>query len=152
MRAIRNPQMELGEIRIEEIELDMKSRDDIPALLLGLQHLYSDETFRVRLFALMDEYMLPGIDRTVGRPGMEMWRILVMGVARRAPVSSMTVSGRSTVTWESSIQNCGSGSQLGSRCCSGVAGSGRAGRCRFSGLTTMRAARWSNACTIFPSS
>ena len=37
MRAIRNPQMELGEIRIEEIELDMKSRDDIPALLLGLQ-------------------------------------------------------------------------------------------------------------------
>ena len=36
--------MELGEIR-EEIELDMKSRDDIPALLLGLQHLYSDETF-----------------------------------------------------------------------------------------------------------
>ena len=83
MRTIRNPQMELGEIRIEDIELDRKSRDDIPALLLGLQHLYSDETFRVRLFALMDEYMLPGIDRKVRRPGMEMWRILVMGVVKQ---------------------------------------------------------------------
>ena len=83
MRTIRNPQMALGEIRIEDIELDWKSRDDIPALLLGLQFLYSDETFRVRLFALMDEYMLPGIDRTVGRPGMEMWRVLVMGVVKQ---------------------------------------------------------------------
>ena len=70
----------LGEIRIEDIELDMKSRDDIPALLLGLQHLYSDEQTRSRLFALLEEHVLPGVDRTVGRPGMEMWRILVMGV------------------------------------------------------------------------
>ena len=83
MRNLRNPQMELGEIRIEDIELDLKSRDDIPALLLGLQFLYSDETFRGRLFALMDEYMLPGIDRKVGRPGMEMWRIVVMGVVKQ---------------------------------------------------------------------
>ena len=83
MRQVRNPQMGLGEVRIEDIELDLKSRDDIPALLLGLQHLYRDEAFRVRLFALMNEYMLPGIDRTVGRPGMEMWRILVMGVVKQ---------------------------------------------------------------------
>ena len=83
MRNLRNPQMELGEIRIEDIELDLKSRDDIPALLLGLQFLYSDETFRGRLFALMDESMLPGIDRKVGRPGMEMWRIVVMGVVKQ---------------------------------------------------------------------
>ena len=58
----------------------MKFRDDIPALLLGLQHLYADEETRTRLFALLEEHMLPGVDRTVGRPGMELWRILVMGV------------------------------------------------------------------------
>ena len=80
MRHVRNPQMELGEIRIEDIELNLKSRDDIPALLLGLQHLYADEETRTRLFALLEEHVLPGVDRTVGRPGMEMWRILVMGV------------------------------------------------------------------------
>ena len=80
MRHVRNPQIELGEIRIEDIRINLKSRDDIPALLLGLQHLYADEETRTRLFALLEEHMLPGVDRTVGRPGMEMWRILVMGV------------------------------------------------------------------------
>ena len=83
MRQVRNPQMTLGEVHIEDIELDLKSRDDIPALLLGLQHLYADEHFRARLFALLDEHILPGIDRKVGRPGMEMWRILVMGVIKQ---------------------------------------------------------------------
>ena len=80
MRHVRNPQMELGEVRVEDIRINPKSRDDIPALLLGLQHLYSDEESRSRLFALLDEHLLVGVDRTVGRPGMEMWRILVMGV------------------------------------------------------------------------
>ena len=84
MRQVRNPQMTLGEVGIEDIPLDLRSRDDIPALLLGLQYLYSDETFRPRLFALQDEHiLLPGIDRSVGRPGMEIWRILVMGVVKQ---------------------------------------------------------------------
>ena len=81
MRQVRNPQIELGEVRIEDIELNLKSRDDIPALLLGLQHLYRDD--RTRLFALLDRHILPGTDRTVGRPGMEIWRILVMGVIKQ---------------------------------------------------------------------
>ena len=41
MRKLRNPQLERGEVRIEDIELDLKSRDDTPALLIGLQYLYS---------------------------------------------------------------------------------------------------------------
>ena len=83
MRQIRNPQQMFGEIRIEEIRLDAKSRDDIPALLIGLQHLYSDAKFRERLFALLDQYIFPGTSRKTGRPGMEMWRILVMGVIKQ---------------------------------------------------------------------
>ena len=30
MRNLRNPRLERGEVRIEDIELDFKSRDDIP--------------------------------------------------------------------------------------------------------------------------
>ncbi len=45
MRHVRNPQGQLGEMCIEDIKIDTKSRDDIPALLLGLQYLYSNETF-----------------------------------------------------------------------------------------------------------
>ena len=62
MRNLRNPQLERGEVRIEDIELDIKSRDDIPVLLIGLQHLYTQEALRDRLFALMDEHFLPGIN------------------------------------------------------------------------------------------
>ena len=78
MRNLRNPQLELGEVRIEDIKLNHKSRDDIPTLLIGLQYLYSQEALRDRLFALMEEFILPGINRKVGRPGMEMWSILVI--------------------------------------------------------------------------
>ena len=31
MRQVRNTQLEFGKVRIEDIELDFKSRDDIPA-------------------------------------------------------------------------------------------------------------------------
>ena len=83
MREVQKLQMEFGEIPIAEIPLNPKSRDDIPALLLGLQHLHGDATLRHRLFALLDAHILPGVDKTVGRPGMEMWRILVMGVIKQ---------------------------------------------------------------------
>ena len=76
MRNLRNPQLERSEVRIEDIELDIKSRDDIPALLIGLQYLYSQEALRDRLFTLMDERILP-VNRKVERPGMAMWSILV---------------------------------------------------------------------------
>ena len=83
MRKLRNPQLERGEVRIEDIELDLKSRDDTLALLIGLQYLYSQEALRDRILALMDEYILPGINRKVGRPGMAMWSILVLGVVKQ---------------------------------------------------------------------
>ena len=68
---------------IEEIWINPKSRDDIPAVLKGLQHIWCDEELRERLFALLDEHILPEADRTVGRPGMELWQILVLGVLKQ---------------------------------------------------------------------
>ena len=83
MRNLRNPQLERGEVRIEDIKLNHKCRDDMPTLLSGLQYLYSQEASRDRLFALLDEFILPGINKKVGRPGMDMWSILVMGVVKQ---------------------------------------------------------------------
>ena len=37
MRQVQDPQLKLGSVGIEEIRLDPKSREDIPAILLGLQ-------------------------------------------------------------------------------------------------------------------
>ena len=75
MRQVRKTQLEFGKVRIEDIEVNLKSRDDSPALLIGLQHLYKNKRFRALLFELMNKYILPGISRKEGRPGMEMWKI-----------------------------------------------------------------------------
>ena len=83
MRAVHRRQFQLGQVSIDKIWIDPKSRDDIPAVLKGLQHLWSDETLRARLFALLNEHILPEVDRTVGRPGMELWQILVLGVLKQ---------------------------------------------------------------------
>ena len=77
MRNLRNPQPGRGEVRIKDIELDIKCRDDMLALLIWLQHLYSQESLRDRILALMDKCILPGVNKKVGRPGMAMWSILV---------------------------------------------------------------------------
>ena len=51
MRNLRNPLLGRGEVCIEDIELDLKSLDDIPAFLIGLRYLYSQEPLRERIFA-----------------------------------------------------------------------------------------------------
>ena len=83
MREIHRRQFQLGQVPIDKIRIDPKSRDDIPAVLKGLQHLWCDEALRERLFALLDEHVLPAVDRTVGRPGMALWQILVLGVLKQ---------------------------------------------------------------------
>ncbi|MCU7879822.1 MAG: hypothetical protein KZQ66_09165 [Candidatus Thiodiazotropha sp. (ex Lucinoma aequizonata)] len=39
MRKVIDPQLQIGEQDIGAIRLDPKSRDDIPQILLGLQHI-----------------------------------------------------------------------------------------------------------------
>ena len=88
MRTVIDPQMSFGQVDIADIVLDPKSRDDIPQLLRGLQHLYTDPDLRKRVFAILEE-LLPGragaagkASPSTGRPGMAQWRILVLGVLR----------------------------------------------------------------------
>ena len=83
MRNVVSLQPPLGAIDIGDIQLDPRSRDDIPAVLKGLQCVYCDPARRAELFALLEEQVLPGIDRRVGRPGMDLWQVLVMGILKQ---------------------------------------------------------------------
>ncbi len=83
MREVHKRQFGLGQVPIEKIWLDPKSRDDIPAVLKGLQHIWSDGALREQLLALLEEHVQPEVDRTVGRPGMALWQILVFGVLKQ---------------------------------------------------------------------
>ena len=53
MRTVFQTQMMIGTVPIEEIELDLKSRDDVIAYLYGLQQIFKDPRTRKKLFTAL---------------------------------------------------------------------------------------------------
>ena len=82
MRQIQPKQLQLGEVDIASIQLDIHSRDDVPQILLGLQHLYTNNEVRSLIFSLLEELLPQNVSSINGRPGMHLWKILVLGVLR----------------------------------------------------------------------
>lgn len=82
MRSVSEFQPELGSVPIESIDIDARSRDDIPAILLGLQLIWCDPQARQELFALLELHGRPRPRVGAARPGMDMWRILVLAALR----------------------------------------------------------------------
>lgn len=82
MRTITNTQLQLGEIDIANIKIDPRSRDDIPQLLRGLQYLYSDNELREKIFKILEKLSPKKVNTELGRPGMMLWKIFVMGTLR----------------------------------------------------------------------
>lgn len=81
MRKIFDPQYQLGQTPIHLIELDLDSRDDIPKLLTGLQHVFCNESLQDKIFSILIEKVIPDCtDKENGRPGMNLWDILVISV------------------------------------------------------------------------
>ena len=83
MRSVLSLQPQLGASDIGDIQIDPQSRDDIPAVLKGLQCVYCDPARRAELFALLERQVQPGTDRSIGRPGMDLWQVLVMGLLKQ---------------------------------------------------------------------
>ncbi|MEA3341919.1 MAG: ISNCY family transposase [Chloroflexota bacterium] len=82
MREVVESQAKLGHVGIAEIEFDLRSRDEIPRLLKGLQFIYCTPEVRQEVFGILEELIEPGISRENGRPGMPLWKILVLGTLR----------------------------------------------------------------------
>lgn len=70
MRVVQNQQMQLGKMDVSNIIFNPESRDDIPKLLCGLRHLYTNKDTRIALFKLLEEDFAPLINKHTGRPGM----------------------------------------------------------------------------------
>ena len=54
----------------------------MPKLLKGLQYLYTNLAVREEIFKILEEDIAPGKNKKNGRPGMELWKILVLGTIR----------------------------------------------------------------------
>jgi len=82
MRKPIEQQLKIGEMDIGSIEFDPRSRDEIPKLLRGLQHIYCTPELNEKVFAILKDIVPEGTDSNNGRPGMELWKILVLGTIR----------------------------------------------------------------------
>ena len=82
MRKPIDPQIKMGEVDISQIQFDLRSRDEIPKLLMGLQYIYVTPEVREPVFRILEEMVPEGIAINNGRPGMELWKILVLGTLR----------------------------------------------------------------------
>ena len=82
MRTVKNIQMKLGEVDVSHVKIDVKSRDDIPQILRGIQYLYINNKIRDKLFEALEKTIPQKINKNNGRPGMELWKIFVLGVLR----------------------------------------------------------------------
>ena len=76
-----SPQLSFGQTYIGDIKLNLDSRDDIPRILLGLQSVYQDKQARQELEIVLAS-ALSDKQINIGRQGMDMWRVFVLGIVR----------------------------------------------------------------------
>ena len=58
MRQVLSLQLQLSEVEISQVEIDLRSRDETPKLLQGLQYIYSMPDTRREVFQIL-EGMIP---------------------------------------------------------------------------------------------
>jgi len=81
MRKVIDLQMEFWKTDIANIEFDLQSRDEIPKLLMGLQYIHRTASIREKVSEVLKQ-IVPKKSYESGRPGMDLWKILVLGTLR----------------------------------------------------------------------
>jgi hypothetical protein len=83
MRKRFDVQYSLGQTPIEQIAIPTKSRDELPPVLAALQWVFTDPQINEEVFAVL-EASICHPKKATGRPGMDLWHILVLAVVRLA--------------------------------------------------------------------
>jgi len=81
MRKRFECQLELGQTAIEQVLIPLKSRDELPPILAGLQWIFLTPEVNEAVFQVLEQ-KVQGTKQQTGRPGMDLWHILVLGVCR----------------------------------------------------------------------
>ena len=76
------PQLDI--VPIEKIRIPTNSRDQLAPILLALQWIYTTPEISRQVFELLEQKILPGTSKDKGRPGLDLWQILVLGIVRNA--------------------------------------------------------------------
>lgn len=82
MRRSHSNQLRIDCLPIEEVSLNLESRDEIVPVLAALQHLYSQHPLRDQATALIAGDVNQSTRTDIGREGFSYWQILVLGIVR----------------------------------------------------------------------
>ncbi len=80
MRKRFEVQLALGAVPIEKLEIP-KTREAASAVLMALQWIFITPEVNGKIFSLLEKSITPK-QRGLGRKGMDLWTILVLGVMR----------------------------------------------------------------------
>ncbi len=81
MRKSFDVQLALGAVPIEKVEIPTKTRDELPPTLAALQWIFTTPEVNKEVFELLEKEISSPY-KVTGRPGMDLWQILVLGVVR----------------------------------------------------------------------
>lgn len=81
MRKRFEQQLSLGLIPIPDVRITTRTRDELPPILAALKHIFVDPALNAAVLELLEKRIL-GDKKDTGRPGMDLWQILVLGVVR----------------------------------------------------------------------
>ena len=81
MRQRFEQQMNLRTVAIADVKFPLKSRDELPPVLKALQYIFVTPELNEKVFSLLEKKIVEGKKKT-GRPGMDLWHILVLAVVR----------------------------------------------------------------------
>ena len=81
MRQRFEQQMNLRTVAIADVKFPLKSRDELPPVLKALQYIFVTPELNEKVFSLLENKIV-GDKKNTGRPGMDLWHILVLAVAR----------------------------------------------------------------------
>ena len=70
MRTAQSLKPELSDYSTADIKFELKSRDDIPQILRGLQYIYVNTELSNAVFKLLETHIQSKADRKSGRLGM----------------------------------------------------------------------------------
>ena len=83
MRKRFEVQLALGKTPIERVVIPLRSRDELPPVLAGLQWIFVTPAVNGEIFELLEKKVV-GPKKATGRPGLDLWHILVLGIVRLA--------------------------------------------------------------------
>lgn len=73
--------MRIATVAIDDVKFPLKSRDELPAVLKALQHIFITAELNEKVFALLEKKICKDKKKT-GRKGMDLWHLFVLAVVR----------------------------------------------------------------------